>query len=453
METTAQRIDKSDISWYSCERKKVIFMRLGTKAKENYKWVIAIISFLMVATSLGFCSGNKSMYLDAVTKAQNIERSVYNIGDSIRYIATAVLNLFFGVQIAKFGPKKMILAGFAALIASCLLYSVGTALWMFYIAGALLGVGVAWCTTTVVGFVVARWFDKNQGTVMGIVMAANGLGVAVSAQIISPMIENEARNGFGYQDAYRFTALVLMGVAILALIFFKDKPWGYVDDGKPVVKKKQPKGGFSWAGIAYEEAIKKWYFWITALCILLIGISVQAASGHTVAHLKDTGLDPDYVKNVWSFHGLTLAATKILIGFLYDRLGLKKTLLFCEITGAASILMLSFCTASTPILGAVGATLISFALPLENVMLPIIAADVFGEKSYAKIMGIVVALNTAGHAIGSPLTDLVREHSGGTYQLIFFLYGIGLAVIAVVFHFVLRAAGKDREAIQAAAEA
>ena len=419
------------------------------RTRDWYKWIIAAISFLMIATSLGFCSGNKSMYLDAVTKAQGIERSVYNIGDSIRYITTAILNLFFGVQIAKFGPKKMILAGFAALIASCLLYSVGQSIWVFYAAGALLGVGVAWCTTTVVGFVVARWFDKNQGTVMGVVMAANGLGVAVSAQIIAPMIDS---NAFGYQKAYRFTALVLLGVALLALFFFKDKPWGFVDDGKTVAKKKQPKGGFSWEGISFEKALKKWYFWVTAICILIIGISVQAASGHTVAHLKDTGLDPDFVKNVWSFHGLTLAATKILIGFLYDRLGLKKTLLFCEIIGAASILMLAFCTDTTPVLGAIGATAISFALPLENVMLPIIAADVFGQKSYAKIMGIVVALNTAGHAIGSPITDLVREHSGGTYKLIFIIYGVGLAVIAVIFHFVLKGAGKDRVAIQSAAE-
>ena len=418
-----------------------------TEKRQNaYKWVIAAISFLMVATSLGFCSGNKSLYLKAITEALGIERRYFSISDSFRYITTAVLNLFFGVQIAKMGPKKMILAGFAALIISCVLYAFGTNLAVFYLAGVFLGVGIAWCTTTVVGFVIGKWFTENVGTVMGIVMAANGLGVAVAAQIISPLIDS---GPFGYRKAYLLTAAVLAGVAVLALFFFKDEPKNY--EGKaelPTGKKKQPKRARKWEGIPYEVARKKPYFWIMALCVLLIGISVQAASGHTVTHLKDIGLDPDFVKNVWSFHGLTLAFAKILAGFCFDRFGLKITLFFCEIIGAVSILLLAVSTPATPVMAAIGATAISFALPLENIMLPLIAADMFGEKSYARIMGMVVAFSTAGHAVGAPLTDLAFDLSPDhSYKTIFIVYAVLLAVIAIVFEFLLKKADRERAAI------
>ena len=419
-------------------------MSNSKKSQDTYKWVIAVISFLMVATSLGFCSGNKSLYLKAITEALGIERRYFSIGDSFRYITTAVLNLFFGVQIAKMGPRKMILAGFAALIVSCILYAFGTNLAVFYLAGVFLGVGIAWCTTTVVGFVIGKWFTKNVGTVMGTVMAANGLGVAVAAQIISPLIDS---GPFGYRKAYLLTAAVLAGVAVLALFFFKDEPENY--EGKeelPLGKKKQPKRARKWEGIAYEAAKKKPYFWIMALCVLLIGISVQAASGHTVAHLKDIGLDPDFVKNVWSFHGLTLACAKILAGFCFDRFGLKITLFFCEMIGAVSILLLAVSTPETPALAAVGATAISFALPLENIMLPLIAADMFGEKSYAKIMGMVVAFSTAGHAVGAPLTDLAFDMSPDhSYRTLFIVYAALLAAIAVVFEILLKKADRERE--------
>ena len=427
-----------------------IHIMSGIEKKDSaYKWVIAAISFLMVATSLGFCSGNKSLYLKAITEANGIERQLFSISDSFRYITTAILNLFFGVQIAKMGPKKMILAGFAALIVSCLLYSFGTSLPVFYLAGIFLGVGIAWCTTTVVGFVIGKWFTEHRGTVMGIVMAANGLGVAVAAQIISPLIDSGT---FGYRKAYWVTAAVLGGVAILALLFFRDEPKNYTGSAElPTGKKKQPKRARQWVGIPYEEAKKKSCFWIMAICVFLIGISVQAASGHTVAHLKDIGLDPTFVTNVWSFHGLTLACAKILAGYCFDKFGLKFTLFCCEIVGAVSIFLLAFSTADTPVLAAIGATAISFSLPLENIMLPLIAADMFGEKSYAKIMGMVVAFNTAGHAIGAPLTDFMFDHSANhSYHTIFIVYAVLLVVIAIVFDVLLRKTDKEREAIVAA---
>ena len=421
------------------------------QSQSAYKWVIAVISFLMVATSLGFCSGNKSLYLKAITEALGIERRLFSISDSFRYITTAVLNLFFGVQIAKMGPKKMILSGFAALIVSCMLYAFGTHLFVFYLAGIFLGVGIAWCTTTVVGFVIGKWFTEHVGTVMGIVMAANGLGVAVAAQIISPMIDG---GRFGYRKAYLVTAAVLAGVALLALLFFRDEPKNYSGSRElPTGKKKQPKRARKWVGISYDEAKRRPYFWIMALCVLMIGISVQAASGHTVAHLKDIGLDPVFVTNVWSFHGLTLACAKILAGFCFDKFGLKITLFFCEIIGAISIFLLAVSSAATPVLAAVGATAISFALPLENIMLPLIAADMFGDKSYAKIMGMVVAFNTAGHAIGAPLTDLMFDSSPDhSYRTVFILYAVLLAVIALVFEILLRRSDKERKTILASGE-
>ena len=425
---------------------------MNEKKESNYKWVIAVISFLMVATSLGFCSGNKSLYLKAITDALSIERRLFSIGDSFRYITTAILNLFFGAQIVRMGPKKMILSGFAALIVSCILYAVGTGLFTFYLAGIFLGAGIAWCTTSVVGYVISKWFTEHRGTVMGFVMAANGIGVAVAAQIISPLIDAET---FGYRKAYLVTAAVLFAVALLALLFFKDEPEGYQGNAElPGGKKKQPKRARVWAGISYEEAKSRPYFWILLLCVLLIGISIQAASGHTVTHLKDIGLDPVFVTNVWSFHGLALAAAKILAGYSFDKFGLRVTLLFCELAGAVSIFLLAVSNAHTPWIAAIGATAISFSLPLENIMLPLIAADLFGEKSYAKIMGILVACSTAGHAVGAPLTDLMFDFSPDhSYRTVFIIYAVLLAVIAVVFEILLRKADKTRDAVISDSEA
>ena len=62
----------------------------------EYKWVIIAICFLMMFTSLGFCSSNKSLYTFAITEALGIPRSVFSINDSFRFITTSIVNIFFG---------------------------------------------------------------------------------------------------------------------------------------------------------------------------------------------------------------------------------------------------------------------------------------------------------------------------------------------------------------------
>ena len=60
------------------------------KKKFDYKWVILILCVLMNFVCLGFCSGNKSMYLMAITDALDIPRSLFSLSESSRYIGNVV---------------------------------------------------------------------------------------------------------------------------------------------------------------------------------------------------------------------------------------------------------------------------------------------------------------------------------------------------------------------------
>ncbi|MBQ7717733.1 MAG: MFS transporter [Clostridia bacterium] len=187
---------------------------------KNYKWVIVALCFLVIFICLGFCSSNKSLYLAAITDALHIKRSAFSINDSFRFISTAVVNVFFGTLVKKFGTKKLIVAGFLCLILSSLIYSYATNIFVFYIGGIFLGIGLSWTTTTMVGCVINKWCKENTGTIMGAVLAANGLGGALAAQIVTPIIYQEG-NPFGYQDAYKLVALILLVVSVFIVIFLK----------------------------------------------------------------------------------------------------------------------------------------------------------------------------------------------------------------------------------------
>ena len=197
-------------------------LKAGLK-KLDYKWVIVAVCGLMVFVCLGFCSSSKSIYTFAITENLKIPRGAYSLSDTFRYAATALVNVFFGGLMAKFGSKKLILTGFVFLILSSFVCSIAVSAPMFYLGGALLGLGLSFTTTTMVGSVVNKWCKKNKGTIMGFVLATNGIGAALATQVVTPIIYDE-KNPLGFQNAFRLTAIILFFVAVVVLIFFKDKP-------------------------------------------------------------------------------------------------------------------------------------------------------------------------------------------------------------------------------------
>lgn len=416
-------------------------MKLSFK-KFDYKWIIMFVCFLLIFVCLGFCSGTKSLYLAPVTEALGISRSLYSLNDTTRHITTALLNLFFGTLVYKLGIRKLVAAGIVALIGACLCYAFADGVLVLCLGGFLLGVGVVCCSTTMVSTIIRRWFTTNLGRYTGIVLASNGLGSAVAAQLFTPIINREG-NLFAYRDSYLLTAAILVVIGVLVLIFLREKPEDLpIPQDAP--KKKKPRGA-QWDGIPYDEAKKKLYFYLACGCILLTGMTLQGTSGIYAAHMRDVGIDPGIVANVVSAYAICLTLSKLLIGFLYDRFGLRKVMLVCQGAAVGCYIVMLFIGNST--LGVVFAflfgVLLALALPLETLVIPLITNDLFGTHSYEKILGIFMAMNYAGYALGSPVANLSYDFFG-SYKPMMIVLAVLVSVILVFFQYIIIAANVDK---------
>lgn len=422
-------------------------MDLNQKNKKfDYTWIIIAMSFLMVMISLGFTSSTKSLFPDEIAKAlNNIPVSLVSIGESCRYIATAVVNIFFGFLVAKFGPKKLICGGYLCLIASMLLYSVAENLAVIYIAGTLLGIGLSFTATTMVGYLVGIWCSKNKGTIMGLVLAANGLGGAIAIKLVGGIIDPNVVGS--YRAAYRMIAYVLIATLIILVIFLRDKPKDAVTLDCSSVKKAK-KRGRDWSGIEFKDAIRKFYFWGVLICIFFAGVIIQGTHGIVKIHFVNEGIDYDKVVSLLAFSSIILVSAKFMTGFVYDKFGLRFSASFCiSIAIITSFILASIKAGAVGDILAIIYTAISpFATPLETVMLPIYAADLFGKKSYAKILGLFVSVNTAGYAVGAPLMNLCLDITG-SYKFALVTVGIIMSVLLVLLQFVISTAHKDQKKI------
>ena len=412
------------------------------KSEKNVaKWITVILCFIMVMFCLGFCSSPYSWFINYIVPYLDVPESLYSVGKSIRFTTTAIVNLFFGFLVAKFGTKKLILAGLTSLSLSMLCSALATNLVLIYLGGFFLGLGLAWTTTTIVGFIVNQWCKENKGTIMGAILASNGIGATIATFTIKPIIE---RNATSFKQAYVLIAITLAIIAVLFLFFYKDKK---VDESAIPKKgeKKKPKRGRAWTGLEYKEVIRKPYFYLSLVCIFLTGMVLQSITGIATPHLQNVGLDKDFVSTTIVIHSVTLVIFKFLTGVMYDKLGLRITTAICMVAGILIMVALVLVTNTTTgmFLAIFYSVFASLALPLETIMLPIYANDLFGEKAYNKTLGLVVSVNTAGYALGAPLASLCRDIAG-SYDFSLWL-GAGLMlVIIVLVQFVINASEKEK---------
>lgn len=419
-------------------------MKLQTK-KLDYKWIILISCFLMEFICLGFGSSNPGLYTGAVTEALGIPRSLYSIGTSIRYVVQVVAGLFFGTLIQKFGAKKMVLVGLASLTGSVLIRGVATNIVHIYIGCALWGLGMVFSGGTMASTIVRRWFHKDIGKYTGIVMSANGIGGAVAAQIISPLINNGET--FGYRKAYFLSAALALVVSVIVLLCLRENPAeGPVST--EVGKKKKARGA-AWTGIEFREVRKKAYFYLTFAMIFLTGISLQSVGTISIVYMEDLGFDAGFVATTATVSSLVLTFAKILMGFTYDKKGLSFTLILSQVCVIiAFFLKATLKNSSVGMVCAMAATVLgTIALPLETVMIPLISNDLFGTASYDKVLGIFYSANSLGLCLGSPLCDLYRDLTGGSYVACYWFFTALMVVVTIGFQFIIHAAHKDKQRI------
>ena len=270
---------------------------------------------------------------------------------------------------------------------------------------------------------------------MGVVLATNGFGAALARVILTPIIN--AGDPFDYRNAYRLVAVIIAGVALVMLVFFKNNPKGETEDRYEVKKGRHH---------ASHDAhlFRKPYFYLSLVCIFITGLVLQSVTGIADPHFRDNNIALATITTMMSLHSIVLSLSKFTTGFIYDRAGIRVASLICYL--AAVFAMVALLVVGNNGLGTffgfVYAVLSSVALPLETIMLPIFARELFGDEIFNKALGIFAAVNTAGYAVGGPIANLIFDITG-SYDLWIIISIVLIALVFVSMNFVISAARRN----------
>ena len=154
-------------------------------------------------------------------------------------IVTALASPLAGSLGDRFGARKAMMLGCTMFIGGMLLIGLVNQVWQFYLTfGVLLGVAQAVFLVPLIPSAMT-WFRRHLGVGMGFLMAAWGLGPALTAPIMGFMIEQ-----LGWRDTFWATAAASAVIMALLIAKYSNRPadrglepYGAVPGDPPVTRR------------------------------------------------------------------------------------------------------------------------------------------------------------------------------------------------------------------------
>jgi MFS family permease len=260
-------------------------------------------------------------------------------------------------------------------------------------------------------------------------LTGTSVGGVVLGPISTPLIEQ-----FGWRTAMLLVSLIIwliLAPAIILLVRSNPAEMGLMpddDNAPPAGDESKPAYGLS-----FGKALRTSTFWILAVGSALIFYPIFVTSQQLILQTAKIGFTAWQGTLVLSGLFAVSVAGKFLFGYLSDRYAPVRVILLCTaVMFASTFLLLNLNTATAFLF------LIPFGLGYGGafVLIQRLAADLFGQRDYPKILGAITIFETLGAAGGGLITGRLADLAGGDYTVGF--YGvIGAAGFALLLMLVL----------------
>ena len=388
-----------------------------------------VLSFI----AFGVRSGT-GLFLTPISKELGWGREVFALSIAIQMLVWGAVTPLAGAVADKFGTGRVLAVGALFYAGGFALMAYSSEPWHMHLtAGALVGIGLAGTSFTLVMAVLARIVRPERRTlIIGVCTAVTSLGQF----IILPL-------GQAFISAYGWhTALLLLGC--IALLMLPLSAAIRSNAGPPPGTVDQP------LKHALSEAFGHRSYVLLVTGFFVCGFQLFFILNHLPAYVSDNGLDPKWASYTLALVGLGNVAGGILAGYAgarwSKRLGLAA-IYFTRSVATLAFILLPLTPATTMIFGLVMGLLWLSTVPLTQGLV----MQFFGLRWVATLFGVAFFSHQVGGFfgvwLGGLLFDLYKS-----YDIVWWL-NIALGVAAAAIHLPIREAPAPRLAAAAVASA
>ena len=380
---------------------------------------VAATSFMSLFAIVGLALYGLPFFYDFMVRDFGWSRAQVTSGNALSKLVVGPLFGFAaGWFVDRFGPRRLMIVGI--LMAGTALIGLGSihslaGFYFFYLFNAI---GYVFGGPLPNQVLLSRWFNSARGRAMGFAYLGIGLGGALVAPVAVRLV-----SAFGWQGALKALGIAIVVIALPLALFVKESP-----DATERTTKTTPRPT-SDSSTPIREVLRR-----PAFYLLMVGSMCSiAAVGGATQHLKlYLSLDHGYTQGAAAavaslYLGASLVG-RLFMGWLADRWPKKLVMLLIYLLVAAAIPILLY--ASTP--GAVTAFAIIFGIGLggEYMVIPLMAAELFGTRVLGRAMGIVLAADGVAEAVAPVLVGRLHDVSGS--YVTGFSVLIGFAVVGAI---------------------
>jgi len=332
-------------------------------------------------------------------------RATITSGMAFGKVIIGTVAFFAGWIIDRFGPRRVMMAGVLMGGTALIGLSHVTSLWQYYFFYLFNALGYICGGPLPNQVLISRWFTDSRGRAMGIAYLGIGIGGMLVPQIAKKLISL-----FGWHQAMMILGILMILIAFPMILFVKDNPERNIRTQSPdrpdpgELKPDEPKAPL-------RQILKKWPFYL-----LLIGsiCSIGAVSG-TVQNLKlffslDLNWTQQHSANIISIILASSIAGRLLMGWLADRISKKYVMILIYTLVAGSIPLLFVAGANGIIY--IFAFVFGIGLGGDYMIIPLMAAELFGVKIMGRIMGLILTFDGLSEAFSPMLVGWLRDISG-----------------------------------------
>lgn len=308
------------------------------------------------------------------------------------------------------GPRRVMLVGILMAGAALIGLASVTSLTVFYLFYGFNALGYVCGGPLPNQVLLSRWFDRARGRAMGVAY----LGIGVGGALV-PLLAYTLTQNLGWRGALRVLGLLMIAIAF-PVAYFVREPAG------PAPRQRA-------APLALQSVISRPSFYF-----LMIGSMASiGAVGGTMQNLAlylrlDRQLPQVTIDTTLSLILLGSVIGRLLMGWLADRWQKKRVMLLIYLIVAAAIPPLFY--APTPSVLAVCAFLFGIGLGGDYMIIPLMAAEMYGVAIMGRVMGVVLTADSVSEAVVPMVVAGLRDRFGSYTNG--FLLLLMLAVVGAI---------------------
>lgn len=394
-------------------------------------YLMAVYAVLITMATLGFGFMTLSLYVPPLLTELNVSLTAISVMYTVLSAASMVASFVSGKITEKIGLKKLVILGCLSLLVGYVVMYFTTNLVMLYIAAALIGISSSWAGVICIGRITPNWFIEKRGTMLGIVMAASGVGGFIGAPIISSLMASA-----GWRTASLVTFGILVVLTVPAMLLIKEKPadLNQVPLGYDENAQKATGGNNVVAeGPTFAQARKSPSFWLYFLFAIAISMCVSF-NGHISNAFSVKGFSVVFLGTIVSIQSISNSAGNIVLGVVNDKFGTKAGLAWCFVCGLLSMVVMLF--AQSNALAITFAVLFGLGQSMKGTLITLVTARSFGPKAFGQMLGIANSISAFMSMIAGIVIAALYDSAGSyTPAIIVIIAALVIGYIATMASF------------------